>query len=799
MRFAPLVPKSTPSASATSKVKRKLSPPFASTGSSAWSGDPSLPETEHSWSASRSFGDSEFENWSGDAERDNQPAEHREFGFHQTRNSRLPRVTEFANPGIASLKFGRPDSPSPTLRSFEYGEPVILPKLKVGDVNDPLEREADEIAERVMRTSALAGAEPKLATEPTAPGGEETAVHRKYASCEAEDDTLRRTCASCEADVEDDILRRETAAGQHGGLASAGFTNQVRAHARLGGTPLPSSVRNFLEPRLGVGLDGIRLHADHDAGRLARQVNARAFTLGQDVFFAPGEMRPQTHSGMHLLAHEVAHTLQNRALFGANVNRRLLANDPGPAEAPSVVRRSCPKQRDRGEREQSNDDFPYAYTQSWGTEGIVYEWPVGKDFGEDTKTKDIAEQFKVWRVEGFAVNSPDLNGTPDPGALFKMIKERQEQVVLVDEADAVKRGESLLTGVRRAAVMFGRTDCMGDEVGNILLADQRKTHVETLAMTAGVDVMSEDSIDTLCESGGTRGYYQAQTIESAIATLPVFPADRGSNSFATDRKRNRSVLIVEIPVPATSSDSFELWRQQQDKKVARVRQRFVDGWHHSLVAGAEGHAKCILEKAKPYLVARIEMYLDTRGAAIPGGDDNEAYLRGNRKGCDNVQHNGAESQTFCEWFDMAMARYRKDCASEGLPWRKCKPIMPPVKPQYVGEELFYIFCKASLTRAMFAEESIRVAAEVIGGVHDFWYTRLDKSDGNKGDHPAVRSMLAWFMRRRFHVVNGRISTDKPNNSSIYSCFDAPNLFREDYSKFISDYKSGWGETLPFPY
>lgn len=176
--------------------------------------------------------------------------------------------------------------------------PGIMTKLEIGDVSDPLEREADQIADRVMRT-------------PTPDHGRSgTAVSKGPGSI------VQRACASCEAEdeLEEQRIMREPAAGQQGGTASAGFVNVLRGSLHAGGSPLPDSARAFLEPRLGVDLGRVRVHSNASAGLLASRISARAFTVGDDIFFAPGQLRPQTDSGMRLLVHEVAHTLQQRGM-----------------------------------------------------------------------------------------------------------------------------------------------------------------------------------------------------------------------------------------------------------------------------------------------------------------------------------------------------------------------------------------------------------------------------------------------------------------------------------------------------
>jgi hypothetical protein len=110
------------------------------------------------------------------------------------------------------------------------------------------------------------------------------------------------------------------------------------ARARGGGSPLDPGVARRLEPSLGSSLSGVRVHADAGAAALARAVSARAFTVGDDIFFGSGEYRPGSADGNSLIAHEVAHTIQQR---GAPTSGPLLVSQPGDAferEAEAVAR-----------------------------------------------------------------------------------------------------------------------------------------------------------------------------------------------------------------------------------------------------------------------------------------------------------------------------------------------------------------------------------------------------------------------------------------------------------------------------
>ncbi len=87
--------------------------------------------------------------------------------------------------------------------------------------------------------------------------------------------------------------------------------NAASVREQLGaGQALPPAVRSRMEPAFGVTFGGVRLHTDGRAARLSNQLNARAFTLGRDVAFGAGEYQPGTLAGDALIAHELAHVVQ---------------------------------------------------------------------------------------------------------------------------------------------------------------------------------------------------------------------------------------------------------------------------------------------------------------------------------------------------------------------------------------------------------------------------------------------------------------------------------------------------------
>ena len=78
------------------------------------------------------------------------------------------------------------------------------------------------------------------------------------------------------------------------------------------GSPLSAASRAFFEPRFGHDFSHVRIHTGVDAGRMARAFHARAFTLGSDVVFGPGQYQPATPAGRWLMAHELTHVLQQQ-------------------------------------------------------------------------------------------------------------------------------------------------------------------------------------------------------------------------------------------------------------------------------------------------------------------------------------------------------------------------------------------------------------------------------------------------------------------------------------------------------
>ena len=96
---------------------------------------------------------------------------------------------------------------------------------------------------------------------------------------------------------------------RHGAGNAFAVDSAALGLASGGGKPLPDSVRGQMEAALGANFSNVRVHV----GPQAERIGAIAFTVGSDIYFAPGRYQPATVQGRQLLGHELAHVVQQRA------------------------------------------------------------------------------------------------------------------------------------------------------------------------------------------------------------------------------------------------------------------------------------------------------------------------------------------------------------------------------------------------------------------------------------------------------------------------------------------------------
>ncbi len=176
----------------------------------------------------------------------------------------------------------------------------IQAKLKVGQLDDKYEQEADRVAEQVMNMP-------------------EPQVQRQI---EPEDE---------------ETLWTKGVPSQIPGV-TPNLESRIQS-LKGSGQPLPEADRGFMERRFGVDFSGVRVHTDSEADQLNKELNAQAFTYGKDIYFGAGRYSPGTLSGKRLLAHELTHVVQ-RTDTTAKVQRQWIPDTGWRYTPPVSVARS---------------------------------------------------------------------------------------------------------------------------------------------------------------------------------------------------------------------------------------------------------------------------------------------------------------------------------------------------------------------------------------------------------------------------------------------------------------------------
>lgn len=221
---------------------------------------------------------------------------------------------------------------------------ALQTKLEVGSANDIYEREADSVAAQVIRGGEAAVAIPPTITPLTAQrkafpkkldeekksAAKPTKAQRKAPPTKREEDKKPTKKAQRKKRDEDQPksavkgrLQREAAAGAQGGTASTDVSSTI-ASMQAGSAPgIDGSARGFMESRFGRDFGEVRVHHGSSAAAAADALGARAFTVGNDIFFNRGQYQPHSSSGRSLLAHELTHTVQQTGGHGLRTQRRI--------------------------------------------------------------------------------------------------------------------------------------------------------------------------------------------------------------------------------------------------------------------------------------------------------------------------------------------------------------------------------------------------------------------------------------------------------------------------------------------
>jgi hypothetical protein len=194
---------------------------------------------------------------------------------------------------------------------------MIQAKLEVSQPGDPLEQEADQVAQRIVSMPA--------------PDSESVAYRQVVADDKEKDEGSLKISRAVDADLDNGVLPHAEEA--------------VSAASASAGQPLPANLRRKFQQALGVDLSAVRTHTGPESVEANRAISARAYATGSDIHFNERQYNPDTLDGQELLAHEVTHIVQQ----GGNAISRKVSR---PAGVDGVFSRQV-LQRDP-------NDFPYS-------------------------------------------------------------------------------------------------------------------------------------------------------------------------------------------------------------------------------------------------------------------------------------------------------------------------------------------------------------------------------------------------------------------------------------------------------
>jgi hypothetical protein len=198
-----------------------------------------------------------------------------------------------------------------------------------------------------------------------------------------------------------------TAVPEPGTVASA----LLRLYAQLGpGRPLDQQTRRRMESIFGHDLSGVRVHTSDRAAGLSRTLRAEAVTMGKEIAFAPGRYRPGTPVGDALIAHELAHVVQQRA------------GDNDPTSVP-------PEHRDSALEREATNSMLGAVLALWSP---TQRQPIRRRVRPDVRSGlrlqrcsyEVAHPPHVFKSCGFGasvasgLNIADLPTAPAPGRIL---------------------------------------------------------------------------------------------------------------------------------------------------------------------------------------------------------------------------------------------------------------------------------------------------------------------------------------------------------------------------------------------
>src|SRR5215813_11021429 len=214
-------------------------------------------------------------------------------------------------------------------------ERLLQAKLAVSHPGDPYEREADRVAEQVTRMSVTDSTTPAQRQMIPDEDKDKPPLQMKPLAASITPLAQRQTIPEEEEKKKPPVQMKSTlqrAVGEESVEAGPSIEQQLGQSSGKG-SPLPESVRAYMEPRFGVDFSAVRVHTGSDALQMTQAVGAQAFTHGSDIYFGEG----QSPTNLELTAHELTHVVQQTGGVPLQTKKREEEGAP-PSPEPSIQR-----------------------------------------------------------------------------------------------------------------------------------------------------------------------------------------------------------------------------------------------------------------------------------------------------------------------------------------------------------------------------------------------------------------------------------------------------------------------------
>ncbi|MVT08328.1 eCIS core domain-containing protein [Chitinophaga tropicalis] len=221
-------------------------------------------------------------------------------------------------------------------------------KLTIGKPDDHYEKQADHVADKVVQrmsqspvvqakaapaVSAVApGHVPSAAVQPAALQMKEKELKKEEEVAGEEKKVQRKPIFDSLADPPDDQIRRKPNEGDAPKESTSNIEKRLQS-TKGSGAPLPADTKTAMESNIGADFSKVRVHTGNEAASLSNDLQAQAFTHGNDIYFNEGKYDTASSTGRHLLAHELTHTVQQ----GAAVQKKEIIQRVPDAGAPPTA------------------------------------------------------------------------------------------------------------------------------------------------------------------------------------------------------------------------------------------------------------------------------------------------------------------------------------------------------------------------------------------------------------------------------------------------------------------------------